>query len=90
MELQNRPSLKKNLDRSARDYDTGVDGSSEGVDDRKDSKEDVRDHGGRLLRGKMIAYEYKNGYYVIKKAGDLRKREREKWGIVTEKSIRTL
>jgi hypothetical protein len=39
---------------------------------------------------KMIAYEYKNGCYVIKKAGDLRKREREKWGIVTEKEYTNL
>ena len=83
-------NFKKNLDRSTRDYDTGVDGRGEGVDNRKDSKEDVRDHGGRLLRGKMIAYEYKDGYYVIKKAGDLRKREREKWGIVTEKEYTNL
>jgi len=83
-------NFKKNLDRSTRDYDTGVDGIGEGVDNRKESKEDVRDHGGRLLRGKMIAYEYKDGYYVIKKAGDLRKREREKWGIVTEKEYTNL
>ncbi len=38
-----------------------------------------------MQRGKMIAYEFKGGYYGIKKAGDLKKRDRDKWGIKMEK-----
>jgi hypothetical protein len=79
-------NFKKNLDRSVREYDTRVrDGETGGLSGEKERTENAKDHGGRLLRGRMIAYEFKGGYYVIKKAGDLRKREREKWGIITEK-----
>ena len=67
-------SFKKSGDRSVREYDIGEDGKS--GEGKVEQKEDVKDHGGRLLRAKMVAYEFKNGYYVIKKAGDLRKRER--------------
>ena len=75
-------SFKKSGDRSVREYDIGEDGKS--GEGKVEQKEDVKDHGGRLLRAKMVAYEFKNGYYVIKKAGDLRKRERDKWKIITE------
>jgi hypothetical protein len=83
-------NFKKNLDRGVREYDTGGDGKGEGGIPTESKKEDVRDHGGRLLRGRMIAYEHKDGYYVIKKAGELRKREREKWGTVTEREYAEL
>ena len=79
-------NFKKNLDRGAREYDSRVkSGESKEINSGNEKVEDTKDHGGRLLRGKMIAYEFKGGYYVIKKAGDLRKRDRDKWGIITEK-----
>jgi hypothetical protein len=81
--------FKKCGSRNVREYDAGI-SSVEGSEQREEMKENIRDHGGRLLRGKMIAYEYKNGYYVIKKAGALRKREREKWRIVTENEYQAI
>ena len=79
-------TFKKNGQRNMREFDTGMEENTE----KREVKEDVKDHGGRLLRAKMIPYEYKDGYYVIKKAGELRKRERDKWNIITENEYKDI